>query len=235
MVRSVGLSALKCLGARGDDWLVSEIEGCGLSQPLSESGPGWQVLPDEPPGSLGWWNGHEIVVVALWAADHWEYVTDDWTGSDPMSGSLPAGVADPRTLGWSQSLDGHWHGPSTAPMPVPKSRRGPGQSASRRSESSDKKSSWGWGCATAGCLGTFVVVVVLFSTVGRSCSQIANYPGEPSGLHDPWTLSTTPTVAPTPGAGDAKPFGTAQTTTSGLLVTVHGIKSAASRKTPSTT
>jgi hypothetical protein len=82
---------------------------------LTES-VGWDVVPGEPPGTLAWWDGNEFGAVAFWASDHWEYVTDDWAGSDPALGVLPAGVGDPRESGWWQTPDGRWHGPESTPL-----------------------------------------------------------------------------------------------------------------------
>lgn len=46
---------------------------------------GWQVVPDEPPGTFAWWDGEQFVAMAFWAGDHWEFVTDDWSGVDPVA------------------------------------------------------------------------------------------------------------------------------------------------------
>lgn len=76
-----------------------------------EWGGGWQVVPGEPPGTLGWSDGTRVSVIAIWAADHWEYVTDEWAGRDPPPGALPLGVVDPRCAGWWRAPDGDWYPP----------------------------------------------------------------------------------------------------------------------------
>jgi hypothetical protein len=83
---------------------------------LTES-VGWHVVPDEPPGTLSWWDGNAFVAVAFWAVDHWEYVTDEWAGSGPALGRLPEGAGDPQWFGFWQAPDGQWYPPPPEQAP----------------------------------------------------------------------------------------------------------------------
>jgi hypothetical protein len=75
----------------------------------------WRVVPGEPPGTLGWWNGYDFIAFATWATDHWVYVTDTWSGPDPPPGLLPDGAGDPKESGWLRSSDGLWYRPTPRP------------------------------------------------------------------------------------------------------------------------
>lgn len=57
---------------------------------------GWQVVPDEPPGTFAWWDGEQFVAMAFWAGDHWEFVTDEWSGVDPVALGRVVGVQPDR-------------------------------------------------------------------------------------------------------------------------------------------
>lgn len=88
----------------------------------SPSAVGWQVVPDEPPGTFAWWNGEQHVAIAFWTGHGWEFVTDDWSGSDPPPGVLPTGAATPAAHGWMHTPDGRWQHVefiSTDPHPEP--------------------------------------------------------------------------------------------------------------------
>jgi len=78
---------------------------------------GWVAVPHQKPGTLGWWNGERFVAFAFWAEDRWEYVTEDWAGSNPLPGALPVGAGDPRESGWWQGPDGRWHAPLPSATP----------------------------------------------------------------------------------------------------------------------
>jgi hypothetical protein len=85
---------------------------------------GWQVVPDEPPGTFAWWNGERHVAIAFWTGRRWEFVTDDWSGSDPPPGALPVEAATPAAHGWIHTPDGRWQhvefipaDPQSEPLP----------------------------------------------------------------------------------------------------------------------
>ena len=120
-----------------------------VSMPESEStshvtrSVGWQVVPEEQIGTLGWWDGEDFVVLAFWRDDDWDYSTHGWSGPNPPVGALPDGVSDPRASGWQQSRDGRWHPPPPPPPPPPPLATG------NSAESASLDPIVGWGVAAA--------------------------------------------------------------------------------------
>ena len=111
---------------------------------------GWQVVPEEPPGTLGWWDGSQISVIAFWAEDHWEYVTEEWAGRDPAAGVLPQGAVDPRESGWWYAPDGVWYPPP--PQQPPEGGKPGGL---------DRGRVLGWVAIICGCLVAVAYVLAI--------------------------------------------------------------------------
>lgn len=104
---------------------VEEVSPMAASSfaPQRHQPVGWRLVPGEPAGTLGWWEGDEVVAFAVWTSDHWVYVTDIWSGPNPPPGVLPDRAADPRASGWWQAPDGQWH--EAPPPPTTAWRAGP--------------------------------------------------------------------------------------------------------------
>jgi len=162
--------------------------------------PGWRAIPGEPSGTLAWWNGKIYLAVAFWAVDHWEYVTDNWSGANPAPGVLPAGADDPRRFGWWQAPDGQWHLPPPARdrrahrpppagnglLPPP-----PGNPPGRRPR-------------LIGCVGLVMVVIVALVGSYAVVDRLANV-GSPGPFVCPATGSTDVAAPPTTTPGAPRP------------------------------
>jgi hypothetical protein len=147
---------------------------------------GWHLVPDEPPGTLAWWDGNGFAAIAFWASDHWEYVTNDWSGPDPVPGGLPVGAGDPRESGWQQTPNGRWHGrehahPALPPRPT--SSGGGPRASDKRAVGRDFS-----GCLMAGVIAAGVLVVAFMLLMGSFLRACEN------GLSDLSSFPTTPVV-----------------------------------------
>lgn len=152
---------------------------------------GWRLVPDEPAGTLGWWDGNEFVAFAVWTSDHWVYVTETWSGPDPPPDELPAGAGDPRTSGWWRAPDDTWNWQRPPEPPPPPGL--PPPPAPRRGRGSTLLQSAVVLAVLMAFFGTFMVVVGSLYKVQFNLTDDLGNPVEPhAGFSLSWALFLLP-------------------------------------------